>query len=90
MLTKKYNRIDIETQEKKYAVTLHCTTLFMPITSRISRIQCTGEVDLENQLIKLTLYFKDSPINITGFEVLISLLMIDASLLGYESMVIGT
>jgi len=61
----------------------------MPITSRISRIECTGEVDFECQLIKLTLYFTDSPMNITGYEVLISLLMIDSSLLGYDSMVIG-
>jgi hypothetical protein len=61
----------------------------MPITSRLSRIKCSGEVDLENQLIKLTLYFTDSPINITRFEVLISLLMIDSSLLGYDSMMIG-
>lgn len=30
-----------------------------------------------------------SPINITTYEVLISLLMIDSSLLGYDSMVIG-
>jgi len=59
----------------------------MPITSRISRNEYTGEVDLENQLIKLTLYFTDSAINITGYEVLISHLMIDLSLLGYDSMV---
>ena len=51
----------------------------MPITSRISRNEYTGEVDLENQLIKLTLYFTDSAINITGYEVLISHLMIDLS-----------
>jgi hypothetical protein len=61
----------------------------MFITSRISRTECTGEVDLENQLITLTLYFTDSPINITGYEVLMSLPMIDSSLLGYDSIVIG-
>jgi hypothetical protein len=61
----------------------------MPITSRISRIKCSGGVDLENHLVKLTLYFTDSPINITGYEVLILLLMIDSILLGYDSMVAG-
>jgi hypothetical protein len=61
----------------------------MSITNRISRIEGTGEVDLENQLIKLTLYCTNSPIKITGYEVLISLLMIDLSVLGYDSMVIG-
>jgi len=61
----------------------------MPITSRISRIKCTGEADLENQLIKLSLHLADSPKNITGYEVLISLLIIVSSLLGYDSMVIG-
>jgi hypothetical protein len=31
MLMKKYNRINIETQEKKFAVTLHYTTLLCPL-----------------------------------------------------------
>jgi hypothetical protein len=61
----------------------------MPMTSNILRIKRSGEFDLENQLMKLTLYFTVSPINITTYEVLISLLMIDSSLLGYDSMVIG-
>jgi len=61
----------------------------MPITSRILRIKCTGEVDLENQLMKLTLYLTDSPKNITWYEVLISLLIIVSSLLEYDSMVTG-
>lgn len=59
------------------------------MTSNILRIKRSGEFDLENQLMKLTLYFTVSPINITTYEVLISLLMIDSSLLGYDSMVIG-
>jgi hypothetical protein len=31
MLTKKYNRINTEIQEKKSAVTLHCTTFLCPL-----------------------------------------------------------
>jgi len=31
MLTKKYNKINTETQEKKFAVTLHCTTFLCPL-----------------------------------------------------------
>jgi len=31
MLTKKYNRINIETREKKFTMTLYCTTFLCPL-----------------------------------------------------------
>lgn len=61
----------------------------MPMASSILRTKCSGEVDLANQLMKLTLCFTDSSLNITTQEVFRLQLMIDSSLLGYDSMVIG-